>query len=517
MVVNGLSKTFAALRALDDVSFTVGRGEIVAVVGQNGSGKSTLVKVLAGVHEPDPGSSVRLRGRELAAGGGSLAPDGLHFIHQDLGLVPTLNTIENLDLTPGPNRRPKLLPFNRAAERRDARRLIERFGTSFDVDLPISGLSPEQRTIVAIARAMNDWAGPDEVLVLDEPTAALEGQEVEQLFTAVRRAANNGAGVIFISHRLDEVINLAHRVVALRDGRVVADVSTSDLDHRRLIRVIAGRDVKGAVCVGDVRGGVAIAVDHLAGGTVRDVSLAVHEGEVVGIYGLLGSGREQLGQLIYGTLRRTTGRISVAGRDLRRGDPRDAMASGVAFVPSDRHRDGAVMTLSMRENLTLPELAPLTSKLGAVRSRAEGREAHHWASRIQLSPAEPERALQLFSGGNQQKVVLAARLRTRPRVLILDEPTQGVDVAAKSALYDLVGNAAQDGASVLVSSSDTEELVQICNRVLVMRDGRVTAEVDREHLSEELLVAESLGLTQAPPSDAKVLKLRGEHDARDCS
>ena len=502
--VNGLTKSFPGLRALDAVSFDLAEGEILAVVGQNGSGKSTLVKTLAGVLVADPGVSVLLRGEELASPGGSLAPAGLHFIHQDLGLVPTLSTIENLDLTLERAHRRWLLPFDRAAETRRSSELIGRFGTTFDVNVPVSQLSPEQRTIIAIARAMDGWSRPDEVLVLDEPTAALQGQEVDRLFSAVRRVASHGAGVIFISHGLDEVMNLAHRVVALRDGRVVADVPTSDLDHRGLIQAIAGRDVRTTAHVGEVGAAVALSARQVAGGTVREADLDVHEGEIVGVYGLLGSGREQLGQLLFGAERRTDGAVTAAGRRLRPGDPGNAMAAGVAFVPSDRHRDGAVMTFSMRENLTLPMLAPLTTRYGAVRSGPEREEAHLWAKRIELSPRDPERALQLFSGGNQQKVVLAARLRTSPRVLILEEPTQGVDVAAKAAVYKLVRTAAKGGTGVLVSSSDTEELVLLCDRVLIMREGRITAEVHRDELSEEVLVAESMGLSSgAAPSASR--------------
>jgi ABC-type sugar transport system ATPase subunit len=496
LTVHGLSKSFPGLRALDGVSFSLSAGEIVAVVGQNGSGKSTLVKLLAGVLEPDPGASVWLHGDRLASAGASFIPDGLHFIHQDLGLVSTLSAIENLDLTSRRRAREWWMPFNNAAERSRARELIARFGTNFDVEVPVSRLSPEERTIVAIARAMDGWTRRDEVLVLDEPTAALQGQEVERLFVAVRHMAAEGAGVIFISHRLDEVLSLADRVLALRDGQVVADVATSELDRRGLVRAIAGRDVSSTAHTGRKGGRVVFRACRVSGGTVREASLSISEGEIVGVYGLLGSGREQLGQLLYGARPRTAGVVTVSDCELRNGDPAHAIASKVAFVPSDRHQDGAVMSLSMRENLTLPLLRPLTARSGAVRAGREREEARAWASRIELRPPEPERALALFSGGNQQKVVLASRLRAGPCVLVLDEPTQGVDVAAKAALYGLIAAAAEEGAGILISSSDTEELVLLCDRVLVMREGLIAAVVHADHLSEEILVAESLGLSR---------------------
>lgn len=494
LAVGGLSKSFPGLRALNGISFELAAGEILAVVGQNGSGKSTLVKTLAAVYEPDTGASVLLRGQELL---GPRAPrsDGLHFIHQDLGLVPTLSTVENLDLTRQHRATAGILPFHRHRERRRARELIMRFGAMFDVDVPVLKLSPEQRTIVAIARAMDGWTRPDEVLVLDEPTAALEGAEVERLLNAVRRVAARGAGVIFISHRLDEVMTLAHRVLALRDGKVVADVATDGLDHQRLIRAIAGRDVTLSARAGGAQGEPVLTATGVSGGRVERVDLTVHEGEVVGIYGLLGSGREHLGGLLFGARPRNAGTVSVSGSTLRAEHPADSIRSGVAFVPSDRHNDGAVMTMSMRENLTLPMLAPLTDRFGAVRSAQERAEAHAWASRVELSPPDPERPLHLFSGGNQQKVVLAARLRTLPSVLILDEPTQGIDVAARAALYRLIGSVTDRGAGVVISSSDSHELTLLCDRVLVMREGLVEAELDREHLTEASLVAASLGLS----------------------
>ncbi|HUA03187.1 MAG TPA: sugar ABC transporter ATP-binding protein [Solirubrobacteraceae bacterium] len=495
LAVRHLSKSFPDLRALDDVSFDLAGGEILAVVGQNGSGKSTLVKTLAGVHEPDPGASVMVRGRELVQGSGTLEPGGLHFIHQDLGLVAMLSTIENLDLTRVQGRGRDFLPFRKRDERSRARTLISRYSAEFDVEVPIAQLSPEQRTIVAIARAMDGWRRPDEVLVLDEPTAALEGEEVERLFTAVRRAAEHGAGVIFISHRLDEVMNLAHRVLALRDGRVVADVSTSEVDHSALVRAIAGREVTIHQRVKGRQGLPVLSARGVSGGTVKSADLTLREGEIVGLYGLLGSGREHLGGLLFGAVPRSSGEIDVAGRRVDIHEPKDAIARSVAFVPSDRHRDGAVMDMSMRENLTLPMLSPLVTRAGALRSGAERAEARTWAERIELQPSNPDRQLQLFSGGNQQKVVLAMRLRTEPVVLLLDEPTQGVDVAAKAALYKLIDSATEQGASVMVSSADARELTLICDRVLVMRDGYVAAELDREHLTEEALVAGSLGLT----------------------
>jgi ABC-type sugar transport system ATPase subunit len=491
LVARGLSKTFPGLRALDDVEFTVHAGEIVALVGQNGSGKSTLVKVLTGIHEPDPGAHVRVGGAEPGRDGAC----GVHVIHQDLGLIPQLNTVENLDLGRRRSGAAALLPTRRRDERQRAHELLERFDASFDVTAPVSRLTPAERTMVAIARALDGWSDPRGLLILDEPTAALHSDEVGRLFAAVRGAAARGAGVIFVSHRLDEVMDLADRVVVLRDGRVVADTPASELDHTELVRLIVGAALEQAAPRGRRDcGNDALEARDVAGGTVRGLDLTVRTGEVVGVSGILGSGREHLAGLLYGALRRAGGEVAVAGIALRPGDPRGAMRAGVAYVPADRHADGAVMTMPVRENVTLPDLRRLRRRWGRLDAAAERREVGTWVERIGLRPAEPERPLELFSGGNQQKVVLAKWLRNDPRLLLLDEPTQGVDVGAKAAIYDLVADAAARGAAVLMASSDTAELASVCDRVVVMRDGAACAELEGRDLTEERLVVEGLGL-----------------------
>jgi ribose transport system ATP-binding protein len=493
--IGSVSKTFPGLRALDDVALEVASGEIVALVGQNGSGKSTLVKILTGMHQADPGARIELRNAA-----GDLAPlvdgeAGVRAIHQDLGLIGTLSTVENLDL--GRALRGRMLaPVRARAERARARALLASFGVAVDVDVPVAELSPAERAIVAIARALDGWDRPDRVLVLDEPTTALHGEEVQRLFAAVREVAARGAGIVFISHRLDEVLALADRVVALRDGRLVADVSADAVDHDALVQMIAGRRLAAHVRPATVPAGdPVLRVRDLRGDTVAGLDLEVRGGEIVGLSGLLGSGREFVCGLAFGAAARTAGEVSVDGTPLhaRRG-PSAAIAAGVAYVPGDRRAQGAVMTWSARENLTLPSLASLSRRVGGVDRRAERAEAARWAQRLELMPPDPERRLELFSGGNQQKVVLGKWLRTAPRVLLLDEPTQGVDVGAKAAIYALIDEAAASGAAVLVASSDEAELALICGRVVVLRDGRAAAELHRDELDESRLVLEGLGV-----------------------
>ena len=490
-----LTKTFPGLRALDAVSFDVHPGEVVAIVGQNGSGKSTLVKILAGVHHADSGE-VEVRTSEGDPLSGPAALEHLRFIHQDLGLIPTLSTIENLDLGRRLGRG-ALAPVHRGAERREVVDLIARFGDPFDVQAPVGSLSAAEQRIVAIARALSSWTRSDNVLVLDEPTVALPGNEVSRLFDAVRRVAEEGAGIIFISHRLDEVLDLADRIVVLRDGRLVADVPAAAVDHDDLVRLIIGRELADAQVTPQAsHGAPVLSARGVAGGSVIDASIELAAGEIVGVGGLLGSGHEHLSGLLFGAHTRTRGVVRVAGDVLVAGDPRAAINRGLALIPADRRARGAIMGMSARENLTLPRLGPLRRRLGRLDLEAERADVDDWSRRVALSPPDPERPLNLFSGGNQQKVVLAKWLRNDPRVLLLDEPNQGVDVGAKASIYALIVAAARAGAAVLVTSSDMKELAFLCDRVLVMRDGRVALTLSKPGLTEADLVSASLGLGQ---------------------
>jgi len=491
--VTGLSKTFVGTKALEDLSLEVRSGEVLAVVGQNGSGKSTLVKMLAGIHQPDPGGAIEVRGDD-----GKLVPlhddqgQRLHFIHQDLGLLPTLSTTDNLDLGRRLGAR-WILPSRRREEHARAEVLVARFGALIDVRAPVARLSPAEKAIVAIARAMDGWRRPDNVLVLDEPTTAFHAEEVFRLFEAVRRVARAGAGIIFISHRLDEVRAIADRVLALRDGKKVAEARADNFDENSLVQAIVGSAVaethhSRAAAPGEI----VLSVEGLEGRRLHRATLMVRTGEIVGVTGVLGSGREELAGLIFGAERRTSGTVTVGGVPLPPADIAVAVERGVAFVPADRHRQGAVMTMNMRENLTLPDLRSVQRPLGRIDRAAERVEALRWADAVNLRPPQPHRRLATFSGGNQQKVVIAKWLRNEPRVLLLDEPTQGVDIGAKVMIYALIERAAEEGCAVLVTSSDTKELAAICHRVLVVEQGEVVGVLSGDGLTEAALVQATL-------------------------
>jgi ribose transport system ATP-binding protein len=486
--ITGLTKRFGATLALDAVDLDVRRGEVHALVGHNGSGKSTLIKILAGYHRPDPGSAITLGGVPLALGSATAAlAAGLRFVHQDLGLVPTLSTAENLALGVG-FRTGRAGRIRWSAERRSARARMRELGYDVDPRRPVSELAAAERTGVAIARALRN-ADQARVLVVDEPTAMLPRQEVGVLFDAIRRVRDRGVGVVYVSHRLDEVFAIAACVTVLKDGRVVGTFAVDDLDERRLVELMTGGESLAArsdAAVGLRENGL-LAVSGLQGTVLSGVSLRAHGGEVLGVAGLTGSGREELLPLLFGARERSGGDVRVAGAALAPGRPAAAIAAGVALVPGDRHRAGSVTSLSVRENLVLTDLRRHTTRFGALRRGAERAETRGWITSLDVRPPEPDAPFPSLSGGNQQKIVLAKWLRMRPRVLLLDEPTQGVDVHAKAIIHQLAREAASRGAAVVIASSDDAELCGCCDRVLVVRDGRIAGELRGNEINSQEL------------------------------
>jgi ribose transport system ATP-binding protein len=493
LTVRGLSKTFVSTQALSEVDFDLRAGEIHALVGQNGCGKSTLIKVLAGFHQPDPGAEIRLAGEEIDLARTADAHDaGFRFVHQDLGLVETLSTVENLMLgRPLSTARGGRIRWD--AERRDAERRMADLGYHFDVQRPIAMLGAAQRTGVAIARALWDWETA-RVLVVDEPTASLPREEVAILFAALERVRKAGLGVIYVSHRLDEIFAIGDRVTVLRDGVRVGTWNVGDIDQDDLVRSMIGDEQLRPPHdrTPDSTGEIALDVSGLNGTVVEGVDIRVRRGEVVGIAGLTGSGREEILPLIFGVASRS-GEVRLGGRPVP-ANPRRAMRAGLALVPADRRGEGAILEMAVRENFSLTDLRRFATRFGFLSRARETNEVREWIRRLDVRPARPDALFGALSGGNQQKVVLAKWLRRRPTVLLLDEPSQGVDVGAKAVIHALARQVAADGASVIIASSDDSELCDTCDRVLVMRDGRIVAEVDGARLTTEELSRLQLGL-----------------------
>jgi rhamnose transport system ATP-binding protein len=478
------AKSFGSVRALEDGSIELRAGEAHGLVGENGAGKSTLVKILAGVYRPDAGRLL-LDGRELRLGGPADArAAGIAVIYQEPTLFPDLSVAENIFM----GRQP--LAAGRRIDGRELRRRVEalmaRLGVPLDPSRPARGLSIADQQIVEIAKALSFEA---RVIVMDEPTAALSGAEVERLFAVARALRAHGAAVLFVSHRLDEVLDLCQRVTVMRDGRQVFSGPLDGLTRDDLVRRMVGREL-GAMYPkrGAARGEVALSVRRLTReGVFTDVSFEVRHGEIVGLAGLVGAGRSEVARAVFGIDRRDAGEVVVEGRRLPAASPTAAMAAGMGYVPEDRREQGLVMDLSIARNASLASLGRLRRGV-LIRAADERRLAADWALRLRLKYARLGDPVAALSGGNQQKVVLAKWLARRPTVLVVDEPTRGIDVATKAEVHRLLSDLAADGVAVLMISSELPEILGMADRVLVMHEGRLTAELPREEATEERIM-----------------------------
>lgn len=493
--VDRLSKTFVGQRALDAVSLTVGRGEVHALLGHNGSGKSTLIKILSGFYTPDADSGpVRVDGEPLPWGNPSAAHDaGLRFIHQDLGLVPDLTILENLRLGERyATRRGWRIAWD--AERQAARRTMERVGLAADPDARVSSLDPIQKTQLAVARALQAERDA-KVLVLDEPTAVLPSAHVDRLLDVVRRTIAEGLGVIYVSHRLEEVFEIADRVTVLRSGRVAGTGPTSEFTGDRLIKLIVGEGASRATPQASARavakptGDAALEFQEVTAGELKGASFAAAPGEILGVAGLAGSGVHDVSRVLLGRTPMEQGTIRVGARALHRCDPHDLLGLGVAVLPSERALR-AIAPFTVRENYTLPTLRTFWRR-GRLRRSAERRAAQDMIAHYSVLPPEPDRLIQQLSGGNQQKVTLAKWLRSDPAVLVLDEPTQGIDIGAKNDILDTLRAVAARGMAVVYCSSDLFDLTLVCDRVVVMRHGKVAASLAGPELTRDSIITES--------------------------
>lgn len=493
--LQGVSKTFGDTTVLKDLTMKLAAGEILAIVGQNGSGKSTLIKTLSCFQSPDSGSIITAWGQPLNRSMVGRPSQGLHFIHQDLALTGDLTTIENLNLV-----KKKgfggVLPTHKREEIPRAQKLLAQFGGSFDVTVPVSQLAPSEQALVAIARAFDGWDNADNVLVLDEPTASLHPEEARPIFTAMRNLAAGGTGVILVSHRLNEVVATADRVLVLRDGATVTQLSRGEFDERDLVELMSGTGSTRVSPAPRIAGGrTRLQLDRLAGAHVKGAELRVAAGEIVGVTGLIGSGRDELAGLIFGSIRPAGGTVRVDDHPVSSGSIAASMSAGIGYVPADRKKAGIIAEMYQSENMTLSALAPLRSLIGTISGREESDETMKWIEALDIRPRDPKKQIGLMSGGNQQKVVLSRWLRRSPKVLVLDEPTQGVDVAAKRVIHRHVADLAASGSAVVVCSSDLEELMELCHRVLVFREGEIVADLDQSELSESRLTLETLGIS----------------------
>ncbi|MCQ8279619.1 sugar ABC transporter ATP-binding protein [Acetobacteraceae bacterium KSS8] len=475
--MRGISKTFPGVRALSNVSLQAYPGEVLALMGENGAGKSTLMKILSGAYRADPGGTIAVNGQPVSIDGPQAAKSaGISIIYQELALAPNLSVAENIYLG---NELSHAGQLDRKAMAEACRPILERLGTPFGPNTLVGSLSIAEQQLVEIARALH---AKSRILVLDEPTTALSARETDRLFALVRQLRNEGIALIYISHRMAEIYELADRVTVLRDGSCVGTLEREELSADAIVRLMVGRELSSFYTkthdAEAVLGPVVLEVDGITDGArVKPCSFALHRGEVLGVAGLVGAGRTELARLIFGADRRAGGSIKLEGKPIAPRTPKQALDAGIAYLTEDRKGLGLFLDMSCGSNINVGVIdrdAAAGGRLNLQRARERAMGAFQ-AFRVRA--ASPLVQVGSLSGGNQQKVLLARLLETGPKVLILDEPTRGVDVGAKSEIYRIIDELASKGLGVLMISSDLPEIVGICDRVLVMREGSIAGEV----------------------------------------
>jgi rhamnose transport system ATP-binding protein len=497
LALSRLSKSFPGVRALKDVSFALHPGEVTALIGENGAGKSTLVKIMTGLYAPDQG--------EVLVGG---APQhftsprdawkaGIAAIHQETVMFDDLTVAENIFMGHMPGG--ALIDWTTTRSR--AAGLLKRIEADFGPDTPLKRLSVAQKHMVEITRALSHEAS---VIIMDEPTAALSAHEIEELFRIVAALKAEGRSILFISHKFDEIFRVSDRWVCLRDGEKVGEGFTREVHEAALVRLMVGRPIDQVFPKRDILIGEAVLeVEGLSNATeFEDIGFTLHRGEILGFYGLVGAGRSEAMQCLFGLTPPTRGHIAIGGKPLKAGTPADAIAAGIAYVPEDRQHQGAVLPLGIRENITLASLdAHLRRKL--LSRPSELAATRTLGNRLAVKAANWEQTLGELSGGNQQKVVIAKWLATHPKVVILDEPTKGIDIGSKAAVHDFIGELAEEGLAVILVSSELPEVMGLADRILVMQEGRIVTEVTRGRpdWSAETIVAAATGVARAEAAE----------------
>lgn len=496
--MRGISKTFPGAKALNDVSLKAWGGEILALMGENGAGKSTLMKILSGAYQADPGGQLLIDGQPVTISDPIAAKEhGVAIIYQELALAPNLTVAENIYLGREPARGGRI---DRRAMREGCRPVLARLGAPFGLDTLVGSLSIAEQQMVEIARALH---AKSSILVLDEPTTALSSRETDRLFALLRTLRLDGIALIYISHRMAEVYELSDRVSVLRDGSYVGTLTRDALNAEALVKMMVGRDLSTFYTkTHDAQpraGRLVLEVRDITDGgrRVKPCSLALHAGEVLGIAGLVGSGRTELARLIYGADPKTGGSVTVDGQVVKIDEPRDALAAGIAYLTEDRKSLGLFLDLSCAMNINMGVIGRDAGWPGVLNRAAGRRRAAQAFDALRVRAASPEVAVGSLSGGNQQKVLLSRWLEIGPRVLILDEPTRGVDIGAKSEIYRIIDELARRDIGVIVISSELPEIIGTCDRVLVMREGCIAGEVGgvgREPITQEAIMAHGAGM-----------------------
>jgi ribose transport system ATP-binding protein len=484
--LQNISKRFPGVLAVDNVNLDIYPGEVHVVAGENGAGKSTLMKLLSQVERPTTGTII-MNGRPVHFLGPRYAQSlGIGMVYQEFALAPHLTIAQNMFLGREPMR---MGLIDRGREIEQARTLLRRVGLHLDPRQLVSALSVAEQQLVEIAKAL---AIDARVLIMDEPTATLTGHEIEDLFTVIRSLTARGIAILYISHRLDEIFQIADRVTVMRDGRVVATLPRAEIDEKKLIRLMVGRDLenfypKPQTAIGDV----VLRVEGITRGKVlHDCSFEVRAGEILGFAGLVGAGRTELARAVFGADPIDAGTIWLDGRKVRIKNPSAAIAAGIGYLTEDRKKDGLALNLGVDQNITLANLPMLA---GIIDLRREKRIVMRARDLLHIRTPSIRQRVEYLSGGNQQKVVVARWLETQARVLFFDEPTRGIDVGAKTEMFELIGRLAQEGRAIVMISSYLPELLNMCDRIVVMREGRIAGTLNRDQFSEERIIALATG------------------------
>jgi rhamnose transport system ATP-binding protein len=491
--LRGIAKSYGGVAAVADVSFAIHAGTVHALVGENGAGKSTLVKIITGVVHQDEGELL-IDGESQRVGDPQTAYNlGIVAMFQEPTVFPDLSVAENVFA--GRHRRTPLRTVAWGAMRKEASRLLEDLGADFPADAPVRGLGVADRQLLEIAKALSSSA---RLLIMDEPTAALSPHEVENLFATVRRLRERGVAIVFISHRLEEVTAIADTVTVLRDGRHVATVPAADLSHGEMVRLMVGRSLDALFPKEEAEiGDVVLRAEGLGRrGIFSDVSFELRRGEIVGLAGFVGSGRTEVARSIFGIDRLDAGKLWTLGRRFRPRSPRAALRRGLAYLPEDRLHQGLVQPMSISANTSMAVLPRLTP-VGVLQPWRERRLARRFMEQLRIRATSPGQVVRSLSGGNQQKVVLSKWLAAEPRILVLDEPTHGVDVGTKADVHRAISHLAAQGLTILMISSELPEILGMSDRVLVMREGRLVAEFSRAEATQERIIEAASGIEEA--------------------
>lgn len=495
IALEGISKSFPGVHALSEVSLSLYPGSVTALIGENGAGKSTLVKILTGIYQPD-GGTIRVDGAEVHFPAASAAAKaGVTAIHQETVLFDELSVAENIFLGHAPRTRLGLIDWTKLNA--DARQLLSRVGADIDPTIRLRDLGIASKHLVAIARALSIDA---RVVIMDEPTAALSYKEIHELYELIDRLKADGKAILFISHKFDEIFRIADRYTVFRDGRMVGEGLIAGTTQDDLVRMMVGRDVgqvfpKQAVAIG---GPVLTVSGYRHPTEFEDINFELRRGEILGFYGLVGAGRSEFMQSLIGITRPSAGAVRLDDRVLVIRSPAEAIEAGIVYVPEERGRQGAIIGMPIFQNVTLPSLTR-TSRSGFLRMAEEFRLAREYTSRLDLRAAALDQDVGTLSGGNQQKVVIAKWLATKPKVIILDEPTKGIDIGSKAAVHAFMSELAAQGLSVIMVSSEIPEIMGMSDRVIVMREGRMVGQYERADLTAEKLVRAAAGISETTP------------------